>query len=184
MSQSASELKSQILRLTREYSALVHQAQRPGREQTALFNPGETTVPYVGRVFTADEVEAAVGATLDFWLTLGPEGAAFESELASFLGVKYSLLVNSGSSANLVAFSTLTSHKLPAERRIVEEISRGEGKPEAALPKIVEGRLGAFFKQVALLEQDYARDNKLTITQVLAQAGLTVSGFARFKVGA
>jgi elongation factor Ts len=71
-----------------------------------------------------------------------------------------------------------------AERRIVEEISRGEGKPEAALPKIVEGRLGAFFKQVALLEQDYARDNKLTITQVLAQAGLTVSGFARFKVGA
>jgi len=52
------------------------------------------------------------------------------------------------------------------------------------LPKIVEGRLGAFFKQVALLEQDYARDNKLTITQVLDQAGLTVSGFARFKVGA
>ena len=83
----------------------------------------------------------------------------------------------------------LTKDEVPAdaveaERRIVEEISRGEGKPEAALPKIVEGRLGAFFKQVALLEQDYARDNKLTITQVLAQAGLTVSGFARFKVGA
>lgn len=83
----------------------------------------------------------------------------------------------------------LTKDEVPAdaveaERRIVEEISRGEGKPEAALPKIVEGRLGAFFKQVALLEQDYARDNKVTITQVLAQAGLTVSGFARFKVGA
>jgi len=83
----------------------------------------------------------------------------------------------------------LTKDEVPAdaveaERRIVEEISRGEGKPEAALPKIVEGRLGAFFKQVALLEQDYARDNKLSITQVLAQAGLTVSGFARFKVGA
>ena len=70
-----------------------------------------------------------------------------------------------------------------AERRIVEEISRGEGKPDAALPKIVEGRLGAFFKQVALLEQDYARDNKLQIKQVLEQAGLTVSGFARFRVG-
>ena len=83
----------------------------------------------------------------------------------------------------------LTRDEVPAaavdsERRIVEEISRGEGKPEAALPKIVEGRLGAFFKQVALLEQDYARDNKLTIQQVLDQAGLTVSGFARFKVGA
>ena len=70
------------------------------------------------------------------------------------------------------------------ERRIVEQISREEGKPEAALPKIVEGRLGAFFKQVALLEQDYARDNKLTISKVLSDAGLTVTGFARFKVGA
>jgi elongation factor Ts len=70
------------------------------------------------------------------------------------------------------------------ERRIVEEISRNEGKPEAALPKIVEGRLGAFYKQVALLEQDYARDNKLSVRKVLDDAGLTVSGFARFKVGA
>ena len=70
------------------------------------------------------------------------------------------------------------------ERRIVEEISRNEGKPEAALPKIIEGRLGAYFKQVALLEQEYARDNKLTISQVLKDSGLTVSGFARFKVGA
>ena len=70
------------------------------------------------------------------------------------------------------------------ERRIVEEISRGEGKPEAALPKIVEGRIGAYFKQVALLEQDYARDNKLSIDKVLKDAGLTITGFARFKVGA
>ena len=70
------------------------------------------------------------------------------------------------------------------EREIVTEISRNEGKPEAALPKIVEGRLGAFFKQVSLLEQDYARDNKLSISKVLADAGLTVTGFARFKVGA
>jgi elongation factor Ts len=70
------------------------------------------------------------------------------------------------------------------ERRIVEEISRNEGKPDAALPKIVEGRLGAYFKQVALLEQDYARDNKLAVRKVLSDAGLTVSGFARFKVGA
>ena len=83
----------------------------------------------------------------------------------------------------------LTKEDVPAsevenERRIVEEISRGEGKPEAALPKIVEGRVSAFFKQVALLDQDYAKDNKVSITKVLADAGLTVSGFARFKVGA
>jgi elongation factor Ts len=70
------------------------------------------------------------------------------------------------------------------ERRIVEEISRGEGKPDAALPKIVEGRLGSFFKQVALLDQDYARDNKVSIAKVSADAGITVTGFARFKVGA
>lgn len=70
------------------------------------------------------------------------------------------------------------------ERALVEEISRQEGKPEAALPKIVEGRLGAFFKQVALLDQDYARDNKLSVGQVVDQAGMTVTGFARFRVGA
>ncbi len=83
----------------------------------------------------------------------------------------------------------LTRDEVPAdvvdkEREIVTEISRNEGKPEAALPKIVEGRIGAFFKQVALLDQDYAKDNKLSIDQVLKSAGVTVTGFARFKVGA
>ena len=83
----------------------------------------------------------------------------------------------------------LTRDEVPAtevenERRIVEQISRDEGKPEAALPKIVEGRLGAFFKQVSLLEQEYARDNKLIIANVAKDAGLTITGFTRFKVGA
>src|SRR6187399_1693044 len=104
MSRTPADLKNEILRLTREYSALVHRANRPGVDQAVPFQPGVTTVPYAGRVFTEDEVEAAVGATLDFWLTLGPEGEAFERELAALLGVKHSLLVNSGSSANLVAF--------------------------------------------------------------------------------
>ncbi|GAA5198860.1 translation elongation factor Ts [Microbacterium jejuense] len=70
------------------------------------------------------------------------------------------------------------------EREIVTEISRNEGKPEAALPKIVEGRVNAFFKQVALLDQDYAKDNKQSVAQVAKAAGLTLTGFARFKVGA
>jgi len=70
------------------------------------------------------------------------------------------------------------------ERAIVTEISKNEGKPEAALPKIVEGRVQAYFKQVALLEQDYAKDNKLSVSKVLADAGIQVTGFARFKVGA
>ncbi|TDN92708.1 translation elongation factor Ts [Microbacterium sp. BK668] len=70
------------------------------------------------------------------------------------------------------------------ERQIVTEISRNEGKPEAALPKIVEGRVNAFFKQVSLLDQDYAKDNKLSVAQVAKDAGLTLTDFARFKVGA
>lgn len=70
------------------------------------------------------------------------------------------------------------------EREIVTEISRNEGKPEAALPKIVEGRVNAFFKQVALLDQDYAKDNKLSVAKVASDAGLTLTDFARFKVGA
>ncbi|GAB3616838.1 translation elongation factor Ts [Okibacterium endophyticum] len=83
----------------------------------------------------------------------------------------------------------LTRDEVPAEtvekeREIVTEISRNEGKPEAALPKIVEGRLTAFFKQVALLEQDYARDSKVQVKKVLDDAGLTITGFARLKVGA
>ncbi len=83
----------------------------------------------------------------------------------------------------------ITRDEVPAdvvekEREIVTEISRNEGKPDAALPKIVEGRLTAFFKQVALLEQDYARDSKVSVKKVLDDAGLTVSGFARFKAGA
>ncbi|MDR2998317.1 MAG: translation elongation factor Ts, partial [Microbacterium sp.] len=83
----------------------------------------------------------------------------------------------------------LTREDVPAdvvekEREIVTEISRNEGKPEAALPKIVEGRVAAFFKQVALLDQDYAKDNKLSVGQVAKDAGITVTDFARFKVGA
>ena len=107
MSQSPAELKAEILRLTREYSALVHTGQRPGDDAAhAAWAPGQT-IPYAGRVFNQDEVEAAVGSTLDFWLTLGPEGEAFEKELAALMGVKHSLLVNSGSSANLVALAAL-----------------------------------------------------------------------------
>jgi CDP-6-deoxy-D-xylo-4-hexulose-3-dehydrase len=109
--------------------------------------PGETVVPYAGRVFTEDEVEAAVGSTLDFWLTLGPEGEAFEKELAAFLGVKYSLLVNSGSSANLVALSALTTHKLPEHKRIKqgdEVITVAAGFPTTVAPILQNGAVPVF----------------------------------------
>jgi len=69
------------------------------------------------------------------------------------------------------------------ERRIAEQITRDEGKPEQAIPKIVDGRLNAYFKDVVLTEQAFVKDQKTTIKQVLAQAGVTVTGFARFQVG-
>jgi CDP-6-deoxy-D-xylo-4-hexulose-3-dehydrase len=148
MSKTLPELKAEILRLTREYSSRAHAAQRPGGDvDRPTFVPGETTVPYAGRVFTEDEVEAAVGSTLDFWLTLGPEGEAFEKELAAFLGVKYSLLVNSGSSANLVALATLTTHKLPDHKRIQpgdEVITVAAGFPTTVAPILQLGAVPVF----------------------------------------
>jgi len=144
---SPSELKAEILRLTREYSALTHRTNRPGEDAARdPWQPGQT-IPYAGRVFTEDEVEAAVGATLDFWLTLGPEGEAFERELAALLGVKHSLLVNSGSSANLVAISALTTHKLPAHKRIQpgdEVITVAAGFPTTVAPILQVGAVPVF----------------------------------------
>ena len=69
------------------------------------------------------------------------------------------------------------------ERRIAEQITRDEGKPEQAIGKIVEGRLNAYFKDVVLTEQAFVKDPKTTIKQVLAGSGVTVTGFARFQVG-
>jgi elongation factor Ts len=83
-----------------------------------------------------------------------------------------------------LAKADVPEDEVERERDIVTKISLEEGKPEAALPKIVEGRVNAFFKQVALLEQDYAKDNKLSVAKVAQDAGITVTDFARFKVGA
>jgi CDP-6-deoxy-D-xylo-4-hexulose-3-dehydrase len=147
MTKSSAELKAEILRLTREFSAAAHSANRPGEDAyRSAFVPGQTTVPYAARVFTEDEVEAAVSATLDFWLTLGPEGDAFENEFAAYLGVKKSLLVNSGSSANLVALSALTSPKL-GERQLRpgdEVITAAAGFPTTVAPILQNGCVPVF----------------------------------------
>ncbi len=140
-------LKQEILRLTREYSRQVHGAFRPGADPERTPWQAGSPIPYAGRVFTDDEVEAAVSSTLDFWLTLGSEGAAMEKELAEFLGVRHSLLVNSGSSANLVAISALTSSKLPEERRIKpgdEVITVAAGFPTTVAPIVQVGAVPVF----------------------------------------
>jgi elongation factor Ts len=71
-----------------------------------------------------------------------------------------------------------------SERRIAEETAREEGKPEQALPRIVQGRVNGFFKENVLLEQSFAKDAKKSVAAVLKDAGVTVTGFARFRVGA
>lgn len=150
MSESPEKLKAEILRLTREYSKLAHRANLPGAGQTKHskppFVPGKSVVPYAGRTFTEDEVEAAVGAALEFWLTLGKEGEAFEDEFARYLSVKKTVVVNSGSSANLVALSALTSPKL-GERQIKpgdEVITVAAGFPTTVAPIVQNGLVPVF----------------------------------------
>ena len=82
----------------------------------------------------------------------------------------------------------ITRDEVPAdvvekERRIAEQITRDEGKPEQAIPKIVEGRVGAFLKDIVLVDQAYVKEPKQTVGQLLKGAGVSVQGFARFQVG-
>ena len=126
------DLHQEILDKVREYSQARHL-------QPKEFVPGVTPVPYAGRVFDASEVTAAVDTVLDFWLTLGPQGEAFENELARAVGVREALLTNSGSSANLLAVSALTSHTLPDGLRPGDEvITVAAGFPTTVAP-IVDG---------------------------------------------
>lgn len=87
-------------------------------------------------------------------------------------------------SPSVLTREEISAETVETERRIAEETARNEGKPEAALPKIVEGRVNGFFKENVLLEQDFAKDNKLTVQKVLDQSGTKVSAFVRFRVGA
>ncbi|HUK70773.1 MAG TPA: translation elongation factor Ts [Streptosporangiaceae bacterium] len=82
-----------------------------------------------------------------------------------------------------VATEDVPADVIEKERRIAEQITRDEGKPEGAIARIVEGRLKSFLKDVVLVEQAYVKDPKKTVKQLLAEAGATVKGFARFKIG-
>ena len=110
MSDRAEALRGRILELVREYHALAH--------APAPFVPGQSKVPYAGRVFDAREIENLVGSALDFWLTAGPYAQDFETAMRKFFGAVAFLLVNSGSSANLLMVSALTSPMVerPLER--------------------------------------------------------------------
>jgi len=97
-------LRQEIAALVKEYATLQY-ADKP-------FEAGKTVVPPSGKVIGETELQYMVEASLDGWLTTGRFNDQFEKELAEFIGIKHLITVNSGSSANLVAFSTLTSPKL------------------------------------------------------------------------
>ncbi|RQO58756.1 lipopolysaccharide biosynthesis protein RfbH [Paucibacter sp. KBW04] len=132
------QIRKDIAQLVQQYADIAY-APKP-------FVPGETAVPVSGKVLGAQELKLMVEASLDGWLTTGRFNAAFESRLAEFLGVKHVLTVNSGSSANLVAFSALTSPRL-GERAIKpgdEVIGVAAGFPTTVNPILQFGAVPVF----------------------------------------
>src|SRR4051812_3517259 len=128
----------QILALVGEHAANRHRP-RP-------FDPQSPRVPASGRVFGPEEVVELVRTSLDFWLTAGPEASVFERALARRTGHRHALLVNSGSSANLLALTALTSPKL-ADRRLVagdEVITVAAGFPTTVNPIVQNGLVPVF----------------------------------------
>ena len=135
------QLKQEILDKTKEYYELVHKPQ-----QDKKFIDGESRVNYAGRVFDETEMQYLVDSSLDFWLTYGDYSKKFEKQLAKFLNVRWSFLVNSGSSANLLAFYTLTSPLLK-ERQVKrgdEVITVAAGFPTTITPIVQYGAVPVF----------------------------------------
>jgi CDP-6-deoxy-D-xylo-4-hexulose-3-dehydrase len=140
---SAEELRRRIGELVAEYHAAAF--------ATAVFVPGETPIPVSGRVFDAAEIGSLVDASLDFWLTSGRFADEFERRFARFCGTRHAILVNSGSSANLLALSALTSPSL-GERRLRpgdEVITVAAGFPTTVNP-ILQNRLVPVFLDVTV----------------------------------
>jgi CDP-6-deoxy-D-xylo-4-hexulose-3-dehydrase len=143
MSKEADALRSQIAELVRKYYRAAFPEQK--------FLPDETPIHYAGRVFDEDELLQLVDASLDFWLTTGRFADKFEREFGRFFGLRHAILVNSGSSANLLALSCLTSPKL-GDRRLKpgdEVITVASGFPTTVNP-IIQNQLVPVFVDVTI----------------------------------
>jgi CDP-6-deoxy-D-xylo-4-hexulose-3-dehydrase len=165
MSSHADALRTQVLELVRQYYEVAFPAQE--------FVPGQSPVPYAGRVFDAEELVHLVDSALDFWLTTGRYAARFERDFARFFGRREATLVNSGSSANLVALSCLTSPKL-AERALKpgdEVITVAAGFPTTVNPIIQNGLVPVFLDvtvptynvDVSQLEEAYSEKTRAIV---------------------
>ena len=135
---TAEELRLEIAELVREYAGLKYKDK--------IFKPGRSVVPPSGKVIGATELQYMVEASLDGWLTTGRFNRKFEKELSEFIGIKYLITVNSGSSANLVAFSTLTSSKLGSRaiKKGDEVIGVAAGFPTTVNPIVQFGAVPVF----------------------------------------
>ena len=128
-----------------EISNLAKRAMESKHKQKK-FVAGETPIPVTGKVFGSEEIEAAVNASLDFWLTSGPYTQKFESEFNKKVGMRGAYMVNSGSSANLLAMTTLTSPKM-GDRRVLpgdEVVTVAAGFPTTVSPIIQNGMIPVY----------------------------------------
>ncbi len=162
---NSEKLKQEIFDKVKEYYKLVHESK--AKEQ---FLPGKSRVNYAGRVFDEHEMVNLIDSSLEFWLTYGRYSKEFEHKLAEFLGVRFAFLVNSGSSANLLAFMALTSPLLE-ERQIKrgdEIITVAAGFPTTvapiiqygAVPVFIDVELETFNIDVSKLEFAFSRKTK------------------------
>ena len=163
-----------------------------------------STFPTSGKTVQefVDEANATVGEKIELRRTVTFEGGYVavylhktSPDLPAQVGVLVQLDKQDAQTAkdvaqHIAAFAPiyLSRDEVPTEvvdkeRRLAEETSREEGKPEAALPKIIEGRVNGFFKENVVVEQAFAKDPKKTVAKVLEEAGVTLQAFARFRVG-
>jgi CDP-6-deoxy-D-xylo-4-hexulose-3-dehydrase len=146
------KLKNEIFNKVREYYLLAHTKED--------FTPGKSNIPYAGRVYDENELITLIDSALDFWLTAGRFAKQFEDEFAKFLGVKHCLLTNSGSSANLLAISALTSPEL-GEKQIKpgdEVVTVAAGFPTTINP-IIQNNLIPVFIDADLGTYNIQTDN-------------------------
>ena len=141
-------------KLAAEIASLIEHLVAEGMNQRhpeTVFVPGESTVPVTGKVFGKEEISAAIEASLDFWLTSGPYTEKFESRFAKTVGMRHAFMVNSGSSANLVALTSLTSPKL-GDRALLpgdEVLTVAAGFPTTVTP-ILQNNLVPVYVDVDL----------------------------------
>jgi CDP-6-deoxy-D-xylo-4-hexulose-3-dehydrase len=140
------------------------------KHSKSKFIPGESAIPVTGKVFDEKEIEAAIRAAVDFWLTAGPETERFERDFAKYVNMRHAFMVNSGSSANLVAISSLTSKKL-GDRALKpgdEVITVAAGFPTTVtpilqnnlIPVYVDIDLGTYVANIDLIEKAITSNTK------------------------